>query len=350
MLKINSFAICLAGCLSVLTGFHCADVTGAEPVRIVRVEKIWDAAPHNAFTDLERFQDQWICAFREANGHVGPEDFGKLRVIGSEDGKEWKSLALLESPEVDLRDAKLSITPSGKLLLNSCEYIKAKDTAEKRHNHSVTFLSKDGTTWEGPHHIADKGYWLWQTTWKGDAGYSLGYQWGDEDATRFYKTKDGKTYEKYVDHLRPPGDRSNEHSIVFDQQDRALMLLRRDNTSSISAGLAMLGMSEAPYRDWEWRRLPISIGGPSMLQIPDGRFVTCVRRYENEDHANWGSQWTEVGFIDPKTGAYTAGVQLPSGGDSSYAGMIWREDRLWLSYYSSHEGKTAIYFAELEFK
>ncbi len=335
--------------LSVLAIFSDCSAVADEPIRIVRVEKIWDAAPHNAFTDLERFHDQWVCAFREADGHVGAEDFGKLRVIGSADGRDWKSLALLEVPKVDLRDAKLSITPSGELLLNSCEYTKAKDTAKKRHNQSVTFLSKDGKTWEGPHRIADHGYWLWQTTWRGDTGYSLGYQWGADDATRFYTTKDGKTYKKLVDHIRPPGDRSNEHAMIFAEQGRALMLLRRDNASSISAGLAMLGSADAPYRDWEWRRLPISVGGPSMIQIPDGRVVICVRRYENEDHANWGSQWTEVGFLDPKTAKYTASVKLPSGGDSSYAGMFWRDDRLWMSYYSSHEGKTAIYFAELEF-
>ena len=39
---------------------------------------------------------------------------------------------------------------------------------------------------------------------------------------------------------------------------------------------------------------------------------------------------------------------LPSGGDNSYAGMVWHDDLLWMSYYSSHEEKTSIYLAKLK--
>jgi hypothetical protein len=38
-------------------------------VELVEVKKIWDQAPHNAFTDLVRWKDQFYCAFREGRGH-----------------------------------------------------------------------------------------------------------------------------------------------------------------------------------------------------------------------------------------------------------------------------------------
>jgi hypothetical protein len=40
-------------------------------------------------------------------------------------------------------------------------------------------------------------------------------------------------------------------------------------------------------------------------------------------------------------------LQLPSGGDTSYPGLVWHDDFLWVSYYSSHEGKAKIYLAKL---
>jgi hypothetical protein len=40
-------------------------------------------------------------------------------------------------------------------------------------------------------------------------------------------------------------------------------------------------------------------------------------------------------------------VTLPSGGDTSYSAFGWHEGLLWVSYYSSHEGKTAIYLAKV---
>src|SRR5688572_3678496 len=82
---------------------------------VIEVTKIWDQAPHNAFTDLVRFQDQWYCAFREGDAHVSPD--GKLRVIRSADGKRWESAGLLDHAEFDLRDACLSETPDGRLML-----------------------------------------------------------------------------------------------------------------------------------------------------------------------------------------------------------------------------------------
>ena len=83
------------------------------------VKKIWDKAPHNAFTDLIRFEGKFYCSFREADSHAvrTPADFGKIRVLISNDGEEWQSLALIEKKGFDLRDPSMSITPTGKLVL-----------------------------------------------------------------------------------------------------------------------------------------------------------------------------------------------------------------------------------------
>jgi len=41
-------------------------------------------------------------------------------------------------------------------------------------------------------------------------------------------------------------------------------------------------------------------------------------------------------------------LELPSGGDCSYPGMVFFEDHLYVTYYSSHEGKTSIYLAKVK--
>jgi hypothetical protein len=41
-------------------------------------------------------------------------------------------------------------------------------------------------------------------------------------------------------------------------------------------------------------------------------------------------------------------VQFVSGGDTSYPGLVWHDGELWVSYYSSHEGKAAIYLARVQ--
>ena len=41
-------------------------------------------------------------------------------------------------------------------------------------------------------------------------------------------------------------------------------------------------------------------------------------------------------------------IKLPSGGDTSYPGMVWHNNMLYISYYSSHEAKTNIYLAKVK--
>ena len=95
-------------------------VTGqdhAQAVRVIEVRRIWDRAPHNAFTDLIRFRDRWFCAFREGRGHVSPD--GAIRVITSRDGRDWTAAAHLVSAKADLRDPKLTVAPDGRFMLNA---------------------------------------------------------------------------------------------------------------------------------------------------------------------------------------------------------------------------------------
>ena len=51
--------------------------------------------------------------------------------------------------------------------------------------------------------------------------------------------------------------------------------------------------------------------------------------------------------INRESGQLTELLKLPSGGDCSYPGLVFYQNELWVSYYSSHEGKTAIYLARV---
>src|SRR5215210_8523060 len=75
---------------------------GAGDPTLVAVEKIWDQAPHNAFTDLIRFNDRWVCAFREAPAHKGGVKDSRIRVIELSNTKAWTSVGELNDPRGDI--------------------------------------------------------------------------------------------------------------------------------------------------------------------------------------------------------------------------------------------------------
>ncbi len=296
------------------------------------VAKIWDRAPHNAFTDLVRFQGRWFCVFREGKDHVSPD--GALRVITSTDGVSWESAALITSNNSDLRDAKITVTPDGQLMLCGAEALHDRS----KHSHqSLVWFSRDGRTWSEKHLIGDPDLWLWRVTWHKGKAYSIGYGCGKERLLRLYVSNDGKTFEPLVDRLLE-GGYPNETSIVFDG-DTAYCLLRRDGAGN-GNNTAMLGIAPPPYTKWEWKDLGVPIGGPHLIRLPDGRFVAAVRLLDKRVR-------TSLCWLDPKAGTLKEFHTLPSGGDTSYAGLALHQDQLWISYYSSHEGKTSIYLARM---
>jgi hypothetical protein len=302
-----------------------------EPAKaeLVEVRKIWDRAPHNAFTDLIRFGDQWFCVFREGKAHVSPD--GALRVITSRDGRQWSSAALLTATNGDLRDAKIVLTPDGELMLSGA--IALRPPAVAKHQ-SLAWFSKDGRSWTSPVVIGDTNLWLWRTTWHKQTAYSVGYDTSAEKFVRLYSSRDGRNFETLVPRLFEEGY-PNESSMIFLPDDTALCLLRRDGTPASGK----LGSAKPPYTQWEWKDLGIKIGGPHFVRLPDRRIIAAVRLYD-------GKVRTSVMQLDAGAGKLTEILALPSGGDSSYAGLVWHEEVLWVSYYSSHEGRTSIYLAK----
>lgn len=303
-------------------------------MKLIEVRKIWDRAPHNAFTDLIRFGDYWYCAFREGQGHIS--DDGSLRLIRSTDGENWASAALMGWEGGDVRDAKLSITGDAHLMLSGA--VRFLEPENGNRHQSVTWLSADGVAWNGPHACpSGLGTWRWSATWHGGIGYSFGYS-GKDEAGCLYRTSDGKSWEIVRDDVFPDaGTYANESSLVFVEDGTAYCLLRRDKGSC--SGL--LGRSAAPYTEWDWQDLGMRIGGPKMIRLQNGRFLAGVRLYDEPRR-------TSLCWVDADKGSITECLQLPSGGDTSYAGMIEHGSVVWISYYSSHEEKTAVYLAKVD--
>jgi hypothetical protein len=90
--------------------------------------------------------------------------------------------------------------------------------------------------------------------------------------------------------------------------------------------------------DWRWHEAGYRVGGPNFIILPNGDMWAAGRSYVGETA-------TVLSRFGPET--YDPVLTLPSGGDTSYPGLVWHEGTLWLSYYSSHESKASIYLAEI---
>jgi hypothetical protein len=335
-MKTKSLWVCLA-----LFGLGVApslSQTETTNLQLVSVKKIWSQGEHNAFTDLIRFDNQWFCTFRESEAHVGGN--GKIRVLASHDGERWDSAALLNEEGVDLRDPKLSVTPANRLMLVLGGSVYDGKTLKERQ--SRVAFSPDGRKWTNPQRVLEKGDWLWRITWHKGRAYGIAYASSvtakatNEWTARLVASNDGTNYQLVK--LFDVAGRPNEATARFFDNDECIVLLRREAQDKS----AWIGRSRPPYQDWKWQSAGLFVGGPNFIALPGDELIAGGRQ---SNPAPVGPK-TFVGRMDAQ--AVTPQLILPSGGDCSYPGLVWHDGLLWVSYYSSHEGKSSIYLAKIK--
>ena len=300
------------------------------------VHLVWDRGEHNAFTDLCRFQGQYWLVFREAATHVS--DDGVIIVLCSDDARTWALAATLSQPSVDLRDPKITVTPEQRLLI-TCAGVMYPLSGNP--HQSFLYYSDNGCDWSPPQSVGALRHWIWRTRFFGGEGYGVAYV-PAEESTVLYRLSDGQ-YTPWVDPLFSKASHGlgypNEHDLFFVDSPRIGCLLRRDADTAT----AQLGIAEVPYREWQWRDLGVRIGGPVVTPITPATgasaLLCAVRLYDPVR--------TSLCWLDIEQGQLLEILALPSGGDTSYAGLLQDGERILCSYYSSHEGKTAVYLAEL---
>jgi hypothetical protein len=114
-----------------------------------------------------------------------------------------------------------------------------------------------------------------------------------------------------------------------------IALVRREEGDTFG----YIGSSMPPYTEWKWHVTKYRLGGPNFIQLPDGSLWAGSRYYPEGAKTVLARMGHEE---------YEPVLTLPSGGDTSYPGMVWHDNLLWFSYYASNEGKTSIYLAKIK--
>ena len=336
---------------SLKTTIFCGLLLFAAPLfsQDYHVMKIWDVAPHNAFTDLIQYEGKYYCTFREGSGHNPTSEKaenGEIRILVSTDGVEWKSHALLKKEGIDLRDSKLSVTPDGRLMVLMGGSVYRNGTLISRLPH-VTFMNPqnefvDLTPVNIDPEIQSYVDWLWRVTWdkKSGIGYGVVYQAfpGQEYPVYLVQTTDGVNY-RNVTRLNVTG-LPNEATVELPGDGKMRIIMRREGDDRNG----WLGYSDAPYHTWQWHDLGRRLGGPNLTTLPDGTTLIGSRGHRTKENR---PAFTGLFGIDEDHKAVLF-MEFPSDGDNGYPGFLVQGDELWVSYYSSHEGKTSIYLARIK--
>lgn len=313
------------------------------------VSKIWgDGISHCAFSSLIRYKGRYYCSFREGESHIFDKNGkaeGKVRILASDDGEKWESVAFIGKEGIDLRDPKLSVMPDGRMMVTIGGSVYRDRKLEACIPHVM--FTEDGKTFTDPEpaildkKMTSKRDWIWRVTWHDGVGYAVSYNKAPEGDTNgnelwLVKTTDGKKYDvitKFTIDCYP-----NESTVRFMPDGRMAIMVRRE------AGdyRGWWGVSKAPFTEWEWKKMGMALGGPDFIFLDDNRAVMASRNTSVP-----GAAKTCI-YKGNNNGFFEEVICLPSGGDNSYPGLLTSGDELWVSYYSGHEGgNPSIYLAKI---
>ena len=110
-----------------------------------------------------------------------------------------------------------------------------------------------------------------------------------------------------------------------------------------------IATSKPPYPHWDVCNIPYYAHGPNFGILPDGQMWAVTR---GPDDFGKIPGYHTVHYKMTRN-SYEPMLTLPLGGDTSYAGVVWHDGFLWVSYCSSYERKklgkkAAMYLAKIQ--
>ena len=303
---------------------------------------------HNENTDLTTYKGAIYLVHRTAISQIlGPNS--ALHVYKTTDGgAHFVEQAILPAPLNDAIAGK-----SGRDLrdphffeVNGTLYIKALTrlpVTSLRDSFvdtiAVTSSSTDGSHWTPLKAVGPVGWSLWRIQSHAGVLYSAAYADGDASVALF-SSVDGVTWTRGADVYTVSADTPLETELTFMPSGRLLALVRMDGTDSEILGDERLRTKVCwampPYdkfdcpQDLDGQRLD----GP--LSIPwNGRLFNVARKHFRGDNRKRTALFEITGNLDGGPLGIKEWGELPSAGDTSYAGAAALDaNRFLVTWYS----------------
>lgn len=315
-------------------------------LRVEAIRKAFDDGHHDAFTDLCRFRGRiWLTCRSCPDGHMVFTS-SRIVVLVSDDGQKWEEVHSFSVPDRDTRDPHFLVFRDTLFVYTGTWLVPPEGQARDLNDHlGYGAWTQDGRQWHGPRMLEGTyGHYVWRAAAIGDRAYLCGRRrrhfaagLADEDAAEgiesaMLESEDGLVWRFRARFTEEHGD---ETAFLFEESGEVLAIARG------SADLpARVCRSRPPYTAWFRTLLDRNLGGPLLARWGD-RYLVAGRKTVAPEPACTAIYWLDGDALREV-------AILPSAGDNSYPGLLpLSADRALFSFYSSHEGSTSVYLAEL---
>lgn len=290
---------------------------------------------HNSNTDMIWWRDGFLLIHAASPYHFGTPKC-RLVVKHSPDGRAWTTLATLQVAGNDIRDPKFAVI-GGRLFL----YALPNDTKMATPIETVLATSDDGATWSAWEPVGPKGFLFWRPKTRDGATWYVPAYWHEHGKSILLKSTDGRAWERVS--VINEGEANDETAIEFLPDGRMLATARLEVEPDTVRGHArastLLCVAEPPYTEWTRVKSRVTrLDGPVLF--PHAGRIFAVARHQPGRRGvltRLGSvlarKRTALYVVEPGRLVYLS--DLPSAGDTSYAGAVLRDGFLYTDYYTS---------------
>ncbi|MFI5315543.1 MAG: sialidase family protein [Myxococcota bacterium] len=303
----------------------------------------WDVVAdglHNSNTDLIHFSGRFLLAHAASPYHMGSADC-RIVVRASADARSWEKVAELRVSGEDVRDPKFAEI-GGRLFLYALP------------NHGFYALpyttlfatSDDGAAWSdfAPVEIsgaAPSGWLFWRPHSRdGETWYVPAY-WNEHGHSILLRSHDGVRWQ-LVSRIWD-GEGNDETDFAWLPDGRMLATARLEVTPDRVLGnrdaSTLLALADPPYERWTYARSRVTrLDGPVLFPLAGRVFAVArrqagPRRFLTRLGGALSRKRTSLFAVEPHRLLFLS--DLPSAGDTSYAGVVERGGALYVSYYTS---------------
>ncbi len=291
---------------------------------------------HNSNTDMIHHDGSFYMIHAAAPYHFASETT-RLVLMKSQDAREWEKIAEFQKPGEDIRDPKLAVI-GGRLFLYA---LKNVDFAAEPYGTVVT-TSTDGVHWEPFKDIEPVGWLFWRpkSSDGGKTWYMPAY-WNEHGKSILLRSTDGLKWEEVSRIYK--GDVNDETAIEFLVDGRMLATARLEVAGYYfgdNRGNTLIAVSEPPHKEWtEGHSFVTRLDGPYLFTVNDrvyavGRLHTGWNMFLTETGSILGKKRTSIFLVTEKGLTYLS--DLPSAGDTSYPGVVVKDDHVYICYYTSN--------------
>ncbi|GAB4317512.1 MAG: sialidase family protein [Promethearchaeota archaeon] len=298
---------------------------------------------HNSNTDLVEFGGLYYLAHAASPYHVGSK---LCRIVVREAdhprSRAWKPVAAISVPGEDVRDPKFAVV-GGRLFLY---VLKNRGIVADPYATALT-TSVDGRRWTPLRDVEPAGWLFWRPKSPDGKDWFAPAYWHEHGVSALFRSTDGVNWRRVSTICSGGG--VDETAVEFLPGGDLLATVRHEGylgPFGHATGCTVLAVATraSGYRSWTRARDDTTrLDGPVLFSHAGrtyaiGRFQPKVGRVVNMPGSFLSRKRTSLFLVAGRSRSRLKLLRLtdlPSAGDTSYAGVVARDGYLYACYYTS---------------